>query len=123
MADKLLQSAEQPLFIVILTMTNHPPYVTPDTYTPSVVEVTEEYRERAGGGQIELENILTTFQYSADALGRFINSVKEGEQGENTLIAATGDHQMRRVKARLPEEAMLEKAVPFYLGSFRIPDC
>ena len=115
LADKLIQSAEQPLFIFILTMTNHPPYVTPGTYKPSVVEVTEEYRERAGGGQIELKNILTTFQYSADALGHFITSIKASKQGENTLIAATGDHQMRRVKAHLPEESVLEKAVPFYL--------
>ncbi|MFC1890321.1 LTA synthase family protein, partial [Thermodesulfobacteriota bacterium] len=35
------------------------------------------------------------------------------------LIAATADHQMRRIKARFPEESMLNKAVPFYLY---IPD-
>ena len=120
LAKKLLDESEQPLFINILTISNHPPYTTPDSYTPGPVDVSEEYQARAGGGEIELDNILKTFQYSADSLGRFIDDVKASSKlSDNTVIAATGDHQMRRFEAKLPEESMLDSAVPFYL---RVPD-
>src|SRR5690606_34262653 len=38
---------------------------------------------------------------------------------EKTVLAATGDHQMRRIKAYYPQEAIIDRAVPFYLY---IPD-
>ncbi|WP_271272759.1 LTA synthase family protein [Aliamphritea hakodatensis] len=120
LAKKLLDESEQPLFINILTVSNHPPYFTPDTYTAGPVEVSAEYQARAGGGEIELDNILNTFQYAADSLGRFIGAVKASDKlADHTVIAATGDHQMRRFEAKLPEESMLDSAVPFYL---RVPD-
>ncbi len=120
LAKKLLEESDQPLFINILTVSNHPPYYTPDSYSPGPVDVSEEYKARAGGGEIELDNILKTFQYAADSLGRLVTDIKASNTlSENTIIAATGDHQMRRFEARLPEETMLDSAVPFYL---RVPD-
>ena len=120
LAEKLLEESEQPLFINILTVSNHPPYVVPHDYKSRPVTVSEEYRQRAGGGEIELDNILKTFQYAADSLGRFVSNVKSSTQlSDNTIIAATGDHQMRRFEAKIPEEAMLDSAVPFYL---RVPE-
>ncbi|WP_458576302.1 sulfatase-like hydrolase/transferase [Aliamphritea spongicola] len=113
----MLDESDQPLFINILTVSNHPPYFTPDSYTPGPVDVSAEYQARAGGGEIELDNILKTFQYAADSLGRFIGDVKASDKlADNTVIAATGDHQMRRFEARLPEESMLDSAVPFTCG-------
>ncbi|ART82627.1 sulfatase [Oceanisphaera profunda] len=115
LAETLLAESEQPLFISILSVTNHPPYVTPDTYQPSPITVSEKYQKHAEDGAIEQLNILTTFQYATDALGGFINHVKDSELGERTVIAATGDHQMRRIKAFYPQEQVLDRAVPFYL--------
>lgn len=115
LAETLLAESEQPLFISILSVTNHPPYVTPSTYRPSPIALSADYQRHAEDGAIEQHNILTTFQYATDALGGFISHVKKSPLGERTLIAATGDHQMRRIKAFLPEEQVLDRAVPFYL--------
>ena len=115
LAETLLAESEQPLFISILSVTNHPPYMTPSTYQPGPIALSPNYQRHAEDGAIEQHNILTTFQYATDALGGFISQIKDSALGERTLIAATGDHQMRRIKAFLPEEQVLDRAVPFYL--------
>lgn len=115
LAEQLLKEAKQPLFISILTVTNHPPYVVPSHYVPRPVAVTDGVRRHAEEGQIDQLNILRTYQYAADAFGRFVADIKGSPLGTHTLIAASGDHQMRRVKAYYPAEQMLDRAVPFYL--------
>ncbi|MFI8621319.1 LTA synthase family protein [Marinomonas sp. NPDC078689] len=115
LAEKLLKESKEPTFISILTITNHPPYVTPDRYQPQPIALTPEVKRHAEAqGQEEL-NIQETYQYAADAFGQFISSVESSDKADSTLIAATGDHQMRRLKAYYPEEQMLDRAVPFYL--------
>lgn len=116
--QKLLADEQGPLFIIMLSVTNHPPYVTPDYYDAYPTHVNDDYRERAGQGQIAPEGIQSTFQYSADSLGRFISHIKnenQKDQSRPTVIAATGDHQMRRIEAKMPQEVYLDKGVPFYL--------
>ncbi|MGL4517836.1 MAG: LTA synthase family protein [Shewanella sp.] len=115
LAQDILSKATQPTFISILTVTNHPPYVVPSNFQPAPVVVTPEMERHAEVGQIESENILRTFQYAADAFGQFVSNVKASDLGQRTLLAATGDHQMRRVKAYYPVEQVLDRAVPFYL--------
>jgi phosphoglycerol transferase MdoB-like AlkP superfamily enzyme len=112
--EKLLSEETQPLFIILLSVTNHPPYVTPDYYSPYPTHVSDDYRTRAGQGQISPEGIQTTFQYSADSLGQFISHIKQSSE-RPTVVAATGDHQMRRISATMPQETLLDKGVPFYL--------
>lgn len=115
LAYTLLSEAKQPTFISILTVTNHPPYVVPDSYQPLPVAVTPEVKAHAEEGKIEQVNILRTFQYAADAFGNFVATIKNSPLASKTVIAATGDHQMRRVKANYPVEQVLDRAVPFYL--------
>ncbi|WP_133012575.1 LTA synthase family protein [Marinomonas flavescens] len=115
LAEKLLKESKGPIFISILTITNHPPYVTPSRYHPQPIAITPEVKRHAEAqGQEEL-NIQETYQFATDAFGQFINAVEASNKADSTLIAATGDHQMRRLKAYYPEEQMLDRAVPFYL--------
>ncbi|MEI7347356.1 LTA synthase family protein [Dickeya chrysanthemi] len=115
LAQSLLADARQPLFISILTVTNHPPYQVPASYHPHPVHAGPEMMAHAEVNQREQESIAATYQYATDALGEFITAVKSSPVGESTLIAATGDHQMRRLKAQYPHEQFLDRAVPFYL--------
>lgn len=115
LAQQLLEEATQPLFITILTVTNHPPYVVPAHYKPGPVALTDAVQHHAEAGQIEQLSLLRTYQYAADAFGHFVARIKASPLAEHTLIAATGDHQMRRVKASYPIEQVLDRAVPFYL--------
>ncbi|MGM3162680.1 LTA synthase family protein [Dickeya undicola] len=115
LAQHLLEQAHQPLFISILTVTNHPPYKVPASYHPLPVHAGPEMMAHAEVNQQEQESIATTYQYATNALGEFITAIKSSPMGESTLIAATGDHQMRRLKAQYPYEQFLDRAVPFYL--------
>lgn len=112
---QLLEESREPLFLVVLTVTNHPPYVVPKHYTPYPVKITEEVKAHIEGSEEEKLQILRTFQYASDAFGQFIQQVKKSPLRKKTLIAATGDHSLRRVKAYLPQELALDRAVPFYL--------
>jgi hypothetical protein len=60
-------------------------------------------------------NMLYAYQYANNCLGDFAAAVKDGPLGGRTVIAATGDHQMRSVRARYPADLLLDTAVPFYL--------
>ncbi|MGL5294056.1 MAG: LTA synthase family protein, partial [Aeromonas sp.] len=115
LAEQLLSEATQPTFISILTITNHPPYVVPSSYKPAPIAISAELKKHQEVGKIDQENILRTFQYAADAFGGFVEHIKASNVGQKTIIAATGDHQMRRVKAYYPMEQALDRAVPFYL--------
>ncbi|MFM4965917.1 LTA synthase family protein [Aeromonas bivalvium] len=115
LARALLEQSREPLFISILTITNHPPYETPPRYQPQPIATTPRVMAHAEDGSIEQANILRTYQFAADALGRFVSAIKGSPLGDKTLIAASGDHQMRRLKAFYPREQVLDRAVPFYL--------
>ncbi|MBW7982663.1 LTA synthase family protein [Enterobacillus tribolii] len=115
LAEKLLAESKQPLFISILTITNHPPYIVPPHYHPQPVAAPDALMTHAEVDQDEQLNIMRTYQYATDALGRFIADVKRSARGNDTLIAASGDHQMRRLRAIYPREQFLDRAVPFYL--------
>lgn len=115
-AAKLLsENTGGPLFISILSITNHPPYSIPSNYNAKSILVTDSVRYHAEDGGIDQKEMMVTYQYSSDALGKFITEIKNSSVGDSTIIAATGDHQMRRVKAFYPMEQALDKAVPFYL--------
>lgn len=115
LAEKLLQESDQPLFIGILTTTNHPPYQVPSSYAPAPIELTEAAALRMLDDAEQNRLMLRTFQYSADALGRFMDRLKASGPGANTLVAATGDHQMRRMQVGAASEQVLDTGVPFYL--------
>jgi phosphoglycerol transferase MdoB-like AlkP superfamily enzyme len=111
----LLLEAQEPLLAVVLTTTNHPPYHTPSTYAPGPLRISgamlKNFEDDAKYGL----QLMETFQYAADALGKFIGRVKDSPAGGKTVIAATGDHQMRRLRHSSNGEQVLQLGVPFYL--------
>lgn len=114
MAEKLLQESKEPLFIAILSMTNHPPYQVPSHYNPKVLNAT---CLQGRYGQNDEERLLTlgTYQYACDALGGFIDAIEQSSLAGQTIIAATGDHHVRGVYADVPKELFVSKAVPFFV--------
>ncbi len=114
MAEKLLKESEEPLFISILTMTNHPPYQVPSHYQASVLQPSV-LEGRYGKNAQERQQILATYQYACDALGGFIQNVENHVLARPTVIAATGDHHVRGVTVNPSQELFLAKAVPFFV--------
>ncbi|MFV0447206.1 MAG: LTA synthase family protein [Vibrio sp.] len=116
-ANKLLEQAEKPTFIFIMTVTNHSPYVVPEYYQPKPTAMNERLSSLLGYQGEQAKTLLNTFQYASDALGQFINRIKHSDKlKNNTVIAVTGDHRMRYASADEPTEFGLTYAVPFYLN-------
>lgn len=115
LAERLLNEATEPLFINILTVTNHPPYKKPSTYMAQTVSSQTGFVNHAEDPIENQQEILQTYQYAADALGGFMDNLKASQAAQKTIVGVVGDHQMRRIKAIYPKEQMLDRAVPFYI--------
>ncbi len=115
LAEKILKEAKQPTFVMVLTVTNHSPYRPPESYRPAPVYVSADLAAKNEGSQVGTENMLKAYQYASDSLGQFISSIKSSPLSGKTVIAATGDHRMRRMMVQDTEDLATAFGVPFYL--------
>lgn len=97
-AQEILANAEkkgEPIFLVCLSTTNHPPYRTPEGYRVKPLSY-----EALPGWKIKdrkmSRSIMETYQYAADSLGHFILDMPKETRGQ-TIIVATGDHNTRTI--------------------------
>lgn len=113
----LAEQNNEHLLIITMSTTNHPPYKTPLHYRPTPMSVSAQEEQRlanlATGNK--LIEVLHTLRYSNDTLGEFIGWVKSQPLGQHTIIAVTGDHNVRGIGYPDPSEQVLGHAVPFYL--------
>lgn len=113
-----LQSTKKPLFVVLLSTTNHPPYFAPESYVKKDFQLSnEEVKRFSKIGN--LKEALHTFSYVNNLLGDFISWIKSSKSSTHTIFAVTGDHNIRGVGYPRSEELVLGHAVPFYIY---IPD-
>ena len=115
-AERLEQAArdKQPVFIFMMSVTNHPPYHLPAGIQRQnfAFSQTELARFAQLGGEEQIREVFNTYRYANDELGAFISRAKaEG----NTIIAASGDHNIRGVGYPDAGELALGHAVPLYL--------
>jgi phosphoglycerol transferase MdoB-like AlkP superfamily enzyme len=111
-AKRLLAESEQPLFIVMHTLTNHPPYAAPDLpWLENKMPVTERLRKVNGSLP---EEAIHTYHYTTEVLSDFLDYVKQGELAQRTVVALTGDHGQRGALSTSATD-LFTKAVPFYL--------
>lgn len=83
MADNL-EKAETPFYSFILTLTNHYPYVLDESLTS--LELKEEDKDTQFG------NYLQAVHYTDEAIGEFIEALKEKGLYEDSIIVLYGDH-------------------------------
>ncbi|UPR52319.1 sulfatase-like hydrolase/transferase [Vibrio cyclitrophicus] len=115
LAKKLLEENTQPVMVMIQTQTNHPPYQIPSNYSPRSIEVSEYALKKMSLNEENSRKIYETYQYSSNALGDFISSIKSSELNKNTIISASGDHRLRNYSISYPKDLGVAHAVPFYL--------
>lgn len=105
------------IFIMSMSTTHHPPYKVPAGYKKIDLHLTDGEKKRlsnlATGN--ELKETMNTLRYANDQLGQFISWVKSKPLGSHTIIAATGDHNIRGIGYPDPHERVLGHAVPFYI--------
>ncbi|MDE1510612.1 LTA synthase family protein [Serratia nevei] len=105
------------VFIMSMSTTHHPPYKAPSNYSGNNIDLTGEEKKRLRNlaKDEELNEVMNTLRYANDQLGRFISWVKSKPVGLHTIIAATGDHNIRGIGYPDPHELVLGHAVPFYI--------
>ena len=89
---RMAQPSDKPLFVFVLTSTNHPPYDLPPEYKRVPRDMALWKGETSADTLIPN---LDTYHYAADLLGDFVQTMQRGPHKADTLIAATGDHNVR----------------------------
>jgi len=113
--DKRLaaQPADKPLFVFVLTSTNHPPYDLPADYH-RVPRDMAQWKGETSSDTLLLN--LDTYHYATDLLGGFVQSVQKGPFKANTIVAATGDHNVRSFGMYADaSRRYLQRQVPFVI--------
>ena len=116
------------LLLVLMTISNHTPHAVPAGYRVRPLDVAALGDRRLGDPALRVP-ILETYQYSSDALGGFLDEVRDAGLADRTIVAATGDHGTRSFFEYTGTSAItLRDAVPFlvfappaYVGG-RTPD-
>lgn len=109
------KSSNKPKFIFAMSTGTHPPYKRPDGYKPLPLEIPQQIKAMMSSKDFNNKAIFELYQFANMELAKFISEVKESEFGENTIIAVTGDHNLRELSNYSPEDMFVRYAVPFYL--------
>lgn len=113
---KVLSEHEEPQFIATLSSTNHTPYELPKNYIPYPIDPKVAENPIFCVSQKRLNEVLTSFQYSNDALGKFMDKIKNSPLAENTVVIITGDHNIRStILYSIPDLQKLKYSVPLYI--------
>lgn len=80
----ILKEQQDPFFSFIITLTNHHPYILDEQYQS--LELLEEDIDTKFGAYLQ------TVRYTDEAIGQFIQDLKEAGLYEDTVIALYGDH-------------------------------
>ncbi|QDL56038.1 LTA synthase family protein [Rhodoferax aquaticus] len=86
------QTGDKPMFVFVLTSTNHPPYDLPADYKRVPRDMALWKGETSSD---TLVPNLDTYHYAADLLGDFVHDMQTGPRKADTVVAATGDHNVR----------------------------
>ena len=113
LSERLKQPQAKPLFVFVLTSTNHPPYDLPPEYQRV------ERNKAKWGGERNADTLwqnIDSYHYATDLLGGLVQEVTNGPLRHNTVIAATGDHNVRSFGLyATPERRYLLNQVPFVI--------
>ena len=105
------QPKDRPLFVYAMSTTNHPPYELPTGYKQFEFDLKNWPGDK--GSEHLLPN-LQTYRYANNELAKFVGAVTSGEAGNKTIIAATGDHNVRTFgQYATPKSQALRQQVPF----------
>jgi phosphoglycerol transferase MdoB-like AlkP superfamily enzyme len=105
------QPKDRPLFIYAMSTTNHPPYELPSDYQPFVFDI---HKWPGDKGSEHLIPNLQTYRYANDELAKFVSAIEASPAAARTVVAATGDHNVRTFgQYATPESQVLRQQVPF----------
>ncbi len=116
-----VQPSERPLFVYAMSTTNHAPFEIPADYPKIAFDVRKWPGENTNPSL--LAN-LQSYRYANDVLADFVAAKQTQPWGARTLIAATGDHNVRAFGMYAqPEREALFLQVPFVIWGVEQINC
>ncbi|MFO1264188.1 MAG: LTA synthase family protein [Rhodoferax sp.] len=113
------QGKDQPLFVFVLSSTNHPPYDLPSDYQ-RVARDKALWKGETSADTLWLN--LDSYHYATDLLGAFVQRVQQGLLATDTVVAATGDHNVRSFGLyATADRRYLQRQVPFVIWNAGVP--
>ena len=109
------ESTEKPKFIYAMSTGAHPPYKTPADYKPLPLQIPQDIANIMSKKDFNNKAIFELYQVANRELAKFISDIKNSKFAQNTIIAVTGDHNLRELADCKKEDMFLRYAVPFYL--------
>ncbi|MGF7057902.1 sulfatase-like hydrolase/transferase [Brassicibacter mesophilus] len=79
-----LKEMQSPFYAFLVTLTSHHPFEMPEKYQK--IELKDEHKDTLFG------NYIQSIHYTDEAIGQFIQDLKEQGLYENTIISIYGDH-------------------------------
>lgn len=104
-----------PKFIYAISTQNHPPYKVSKDYKALSLKIPSNIQNMMSTKDLKNKNLFKTFQFSNRELAKFISIIKKSQFAQNTIIAVTGDHNLRELSNYNIEDLFLRYAVPFYI--------
>ena len=108
-------TGKEPRFIMAITTTNHPPFTYPNNM--ELPPLTEEWYKSpniTGSDDVKTKYGLGA-QYANRCLGDFLTWFKSSSFADNTIVIATGDHNVRSILNYDIVPSEYKHAVPFYV--------
>ena len=109
-----LQHAQKPQFILLLTTSNHPPFICPETYNAKPHDISAELTNRLLAHSNVMTERLRTYQYGNDCAGKFLDAIKTSALADNTIVGLTGDHAFWGMYHYQDNELFKRYTVPLY---------
>lgn len=109
------ENENKPKFIFAISTQTHPPYKISPDYKSLPLEIPQNIKKMMSTKDLNNINLFKVYQSANRELAKFISDVKKSKFADNTIIAVTGDHNLRELSNVTPDETFLRYAVPFYL--------
>lgn len=109
------ENEDVPKFIFAISTQTHPPYKISPDYKALPLEIPQNIAKMMSAKDLNNENLFKVYQSTNRELAKFISDIKKSKFADNTIIAVTGDHNLRELSNVTKEETFLRYAVPFYL--------
>lgn len=115
--DILTESAskDEPAFVFGFTTTNHTPYDLPAAFEPQNVNLCDSIRGALRTNEdLAVKNFIS-HQYAKDCMGKFMKKIIDSPLGENTIIVATGDHNVMQLFNYRDADLLYKFSVPLIM--------
>jgi len=114
--ERLNKSRNKPVVMLAMSTTNHPPFIFPSGH--SFAKLSDDFYDNKCFNHTEkdvLEKYIQGFQYYNNVLGDFLTKFKKSKAAANTIIVATGDHNVRSILDYGTVPICRKYAVPLYM--------